>query len=87
MKFMIEVITIGRDLPDFLGASCSGSLRVNVSSSEGWEEVASYHCFWSQRDSCGCCDWFSRLLGCLLGIIKDMLLPSPYFLEVVILGR
>jgi hypothetical protein len=35
----------------------------------------------------GLIDWFSRLLGCLWGIIRDMPLTSLYFPEVVILGR
>jgi hypothetical protein len=33
-KFVVEVIIIGCGLPDFLGAFCSGSLRVHVSSSD-----------------------------------------------------
>jgi hypothetical protein len=41
MKFVVEVITIRGGLHDFLGDSCSSSLRVHESSSEKCEEVAS----------------------------------------------
>jgi hypothetical protein len=40
MRFVAEIMTIGGGLPDFLGASCSSSLHVHVSSSERCEEVA-----------------------------------------------
>jgi hypothetical protein len=54
MRFVVEVITVGGGLPDFLGASFSGRvlcfsrLRVHVISSERCKEVASYHCFGRQ---------------------------------------
>jgi hypothetical protein len=41
MRFVVEVITIGVGLPDFLGASWSSSLYDHVSSSERCEETAS----------------------------------------------
>jgi hypothetical protein len=40
MTFVVEVVTIGGGLPDFLRASCSSSLRVHVSTSQRCEEVA-----------------------------------------------
>jgi hypothetical protein len=49
ISFVVEVIVIGGDLLDFLGASCSGSLLAHISISEGREEVASSHFFWRQQ--------------------------------------
>jgi hypothetical protein len=41
MRFVVEVITNGGGLLDFLGASSSSSLQVQVSSSERCKEVVS----------------------------------------------
>jgi hypothetical protein len=85
MRIVVEVISIDGGLPDFLGASCSGnvlcsiSLHVHVSSSERCEEITIYHtanCLSRHLDSCGYCDWFSRLLGCLRALIGPSYIAS-----------
>jgi hypothetical protein len=73
MRCVVEVITTGDGLPDFLGAFCSGRVfsapvvsHVHVISSERCEEVSSYHCFGWQLAGGGFGDSYSRLLACLL---------------------
>jgi hypothetical protein len=77
-----------------LGVSCSGSVFsapvVSVSMSvvlRGAKKFRVEYCFWRQLDNCGYRDWFIWFLGSLWGIIRDMLLGSLYFPEVIILDR
>jgi hypothetical protein len=42
MRFVVEVITIGGGLPDLLGASCSSSLHVHVSTPGRCKESAAF---------------------------------------------
>jgi hypothetical protein len=63
------VITIGGSLPGFLGATCSGRVFSALAMSVSMSVVL--RCAKKLRvNSCGCREHFSRLLGCLGGIIK-----------------
>jgi hypothetical protein len=94
MRFVVEDITNGGDLPDCLGDFCSGSAFsapvISVFMSvvlRGAKKLWVNTAFEGSFDSCECCDWFSRLFGCLWGIIGDTPLVSLYLPEVIILGR
>lgn len=84
MMFVVEVIILEAAVLVFWEPaapvlySLRQCLRVHFSSCRGAKNLL---------DSCGCCDCFSRILGCLQATNREMPLAPPYFLEAVVLDR
>jgi hypothetical protein len=84
--FVVEVVTIGGGILGFLGVFCSYSVlsasAVSVSMSVVLRDAKKLrvNTAFGGILSCGCWERFSRLLGCLRGVVIDMPLASLYFL-------